>query len=72
MAMSEANAKTPVRGDFGEGKIRRIDIEITFNQLQVRRDLAKELESVAIRQISQTQDLADFTGREEFPELESG
>ena len=67
--MGEANAKTPVRGDLGERKIRRIDIEITFYQLQVRRDLAKELESVAIRQISQTEDLADFTGREEFPEL---
>lgn len=69
VAMGEANAKTTVGNDLGEREVGRIDVEITLDQLQIGGDLAEELEGVAIRQVAQTEDLADLAGGEEFAEL---
>lgn len=69
VAMGETNAKTTMGNDLGEREVGRIDVEITLDQLQIGGDLAEEFEGVAIRQVAQTEDLADFARGEEFAEL---
>jgi hypothetical protein len=66
----EADAQRAVRDDFGEGEVRRFDVEVAFDDLQVGRDAAEEFICFAVRDVAEAQDLADFAGREEFLELE--
>lgn len=60
VAMSKTDPQATVCHDFREREVGGIDIEISFDQLQIGGDLAEELEGIAIRQITQTEDLADF------------
>ena len=71
VTMSEADAETTVSHDFGERKVGRVDIEVSFDQLQVWGDLPQELESASIGEVAETEDLADLAGRQEFPKLRS-
>jgi hypothetical protein len=66
----EADAQRAVRDDFREGEVRRFDVEVAFDDLQVWRDAAQEFVGFAVRDVAEAQDLADFAGREEFLELE--
>jgi hypothetical protein len=66
----EADAQRAVRDDLGEREVGRFDVEVAFDDLQVRRDAAQEFVRFAVRDVAQAQDLADFAGREEFLELE--
>jgi hypothetical protein len=68
--MREADAQRAVRDDFGECEVRRFDVEVAFDDLQVWRDAAEEFICFAVRDVAEAQDLADFAGREEFLELE--
>lgn len=69
MPMRETYAQTAMRHDLLEGQIGRLDVEIPLDDLQVRRYAAEELECLFRRDVSQTQDLADFSGGQEFFEL---
>lgn len=57
---------------FREGKVGRLDVEIAFDNLEVGRDGAEVLVRQRGSQVSQTKDLADFAGGEEFLELREG
>lgn len=63
VAMGEPDAKAAVGHDFGEGEIGRVDVEVTFDQLQIGSDLAEEFKGVAVGEVAQTQDLADLAWR---------
>lgn len=69
MAMGKADTQAAMGNDFGEREIGRVDIEVALDQLEVWGDLAEEFEGVAVREVAETEDLADFTGSEEFFEL---
>lgn len=40
MSMCEAYAQRSVGDDFGEGKVRRFDVEVALDDLQIRSDAA--------------------------------
>jgi hypothetical protein len=71
MSMCKADAQRAVRHDLGQREVGRLDVEVAFYDLQVRRDGAQELVGVAVGDVSEAEDLADFAGREEFLELEA-
>lgn len=52
VAMSKPNPETAVRHDLGERQVRRVDIEIAFHELQIRRDLTEEFKGVAICKVA--------------------
>ena len=52
MAMRESDTKTAMRHDFGQGEIRRVDIEITLDELKVWCDLSEEFEGIAICEVA--------------------
>lgn len=58
-----------MRDNFGEGEIRRIDIEVPLDNLQIRCELAQELVRLFVGEVTQAKDLADFPGSEELLEL---
>lgn len=48
VAMGEANAQAAVRHNFRQGQIRRVDVEITPDNMQVRCNLPQELKGAAV------------------------
>lgn len=54
---------------FRQGQVGRIDVEIAFDDLEVGRDGAEVVVRQRGREVSETEDLPDFAGGEEFLEL---
>lgn len=69
VAMCEANAQAAMVDNLGEREVRGVDIEVTFDHLQVGGYLAEEVIGLAVGEITQTKDLTDLSGCEELPEL---
>lgn len=69
MSMRESDAQAPVRNDFGQGQVWRVDVEIALYDLQVGRDGAQVVVGGGGSQVAETEDLADFSGGQEFFEL---
>lgn len=72
MAVCEANAQATMVDNLGEREVRGVDIEITFDHLQVGGYLAEEVIGLAVGQVAQTKDLTDLSGCKELAELASG
>ena len=69
MAVREADAQRAVTDDFGERQLRRFDVEVAFDDLEVGGDGAQEVVGFFRRQVAEAEGLADFAGGEEFLEL---
>ena len=52
MAMGKPNPETAVGHNLGERKIRRVDIEIALDELQIGGNLTEEFEGVAVSQVA--------------------
>lgn len=72
MPMREADAEGTMRDDLRHGKVRRVDVEVALDDLQVRRDVAEEVVGGRVGEVAEAEDLADFAGGEEFLELCGG
>lgn len=70
--MREPDPQGPMRHDFRGRKVRRVDVEVAFDDLQVRRDAAEEVVGGGVGEVAEAEDLADFAGGEEFFELCAG
>lgn len=55
--------------DFGEGEIRRFDVEVTFHNLEIGGYGAEEIVGLFVGKIAEAEDLTDFVGGEEFFKL---
>lgn len=55
--------------DLGKSQIRRLDVKISFDDLKIRRNLSEKIVRFFVRQVAQTQDLADLAGGQKFLEL---
>lgn len=72
MPVREADAEGAMRDDLRHGQVRRVDVEVALDDLQVRRDAAEEVVGRRVGEVAQAEDLADFAGGEEFFELCGG
>lgn len=54
---------------FGQRQVGRIDVEVAFDDLEVRCDGAEVVVCQWGGEVSETENLADFAGGEEFFEL---
>jgi hypothetical protein len=52
VAMGKSDPETPVRYHLGEREIRRVDIEIALDQLQVGCNLSQEFKGLAVREVA--------------------
>jgi hypothetical protein len=68
--MCEAYAQRPMCDYFGEGKVRRFDIEVTLDDLQVGRDATQEFIRFPVCDVAEAEDLSDLARRKELLELE--
>jgi hypothetical protein len=68
----EADAQRAVGDDARERQVGRFRVEVALDDLQVGCDGAQELVRVAVRQVAQAEDLADFTGAQQLLELAGG
>lgn len=69
MPMRETYPQRAVRHDPRERQVRRLDIEVALDDLQLRRDAAQELVRLFVREIAQAEHRAYLAGREELLEL---
>lgn len=67
--MGKSDAQTAMSHDLGQRQIGRVDIVVSLDELKVRGDLAEELKGLAVGEVAQAENLADFAGGEEFLEL---
>lgn len=69
MAVREAYAQGAVGDDFGEGKVRGVDIEVAFYDLEVGGDGAEPFVGFFGGDVAEAENLANFAGGEEFFKL---
>lgn len=55
---------------FRESEVGGFSVEVALDDLKVGRSCAEEVVGLLVREISETKDLTDLAGREQFLELQ--
>jgi hypothetical protein len=72
VAVGKADAQGAMGDDAREGEVGGLGVEVALDDLQVGGDGAQELVRVAVGEVAQAEDLADFTWAEQLLELVDG
>jgi hypothetical protein len=69
MAMSEAYPQRAMSHDFGEGVVGRLNVEVSFDNLQIGRNGSEEFPRFPVCYVAEAEDLANLARCEKLLEL---